>query len=331
MELVGGTGDVTRIVCLGEAMLELSQMGEPGGASAEAAWRMGYGGDTLNTAIHLARFGHDVAYMTALGTDALSGDLVEKWQAQGVDCSLVLRHPTRQPGLYAIATDDAGERTFSYWRDTSAARALFEGGPVMGEALGEARAVVEGADLLSFSLISLAILPDAGREALLDLARNVRAKGGKVALDGNYRARLWEDVATARHWRDAAIAVADFGLPTLEDETQISGEATAEAVAAHWQGLGCGETVVKLGAQGCRLPDGTLLAPPQRLDPVDTSGAGDAFNAGYLAGRLRGIGPASSAAAGHAIAGWVIMRRGAIPDRDQGAPYGAPAAAAPSG
>lgn len=294
---------MARVVCIGEGMLELSRQGE--------AWKLGFGGDTLNSAIHMARAGQDVSYFTALGADPFSADLKTKWQGEGLDVSLVLTHPTRQAGLYAITTDATGERSFTYWRDTSAVREMF--------ALPEAARAVEAAaqtDLLAFSLITLAVLPQEGREALLDLARRVRASGGKVAFDGNYRPRLWGSVAETRAARHAAIAVADIGLPTLEDETALSGEVDADAVARHWQSLGCAETVVKLGAGGCRLPDGAPCAPERVLQPVDTSGAGDAFNAGYLDARLRGQSVADAAQAGHALAGWTIMRPGAIPPAD---------------
>jgi 2-dehydro-3-deoxygluconokinase len=294
---------MARIVCCGEGMLELSRNAED--------WKLGYGGDTLNTAIHLARLGHDVAYLTALGTDPFSEELRGKWAAEGIDTSLVLTHPTRQPGLYAIKVDPQGERSFAYWRDTSAAREVF--------ALADAallRRIVEGCDLFYFSLISAAILPDSGTVSLLLLADMVRDAGGKVAFDGNYRPRLWDDAQTARQVRDGAIRVSDIGLPTLADETALSGELTSDAVAAHWQSLGCAETVVKLGQEGCQLPDGTVLAPETVVAPVDTSGAGDAFNAGYLSARLNGLNQASAARQGHSLAGWTIMRSGAIPPRD---------------
>lgn len=292
-----------RAVLVGEAMLELAQHG--------AGWQLAYGGDTLNTAIHLARAGIDTAYLTALGTDPFSLDLKARWAAEGLDTGLVLADPARNPGLYAITCDAAGERSFTYWRGESAARRLFE-----CDGIAAACAAAEQADLLGFSLISLAILPPAGQHALLALARRVRARGGQVAFDGNYRPRLWPDVATARAARDAAIATATIGLPTLEDEVLLGTPADPAAVATHWQGLGCDETVVKLGPGGCRLPDGAVCAPPAVLAPVDTSGAGDAFDAGYLAARLRGAGPAEAARGGHARAGWTIMRRGAIPPRD---------------
>lgn len=285
-------------------MLELSHDGE---------WKLGYGGDTLNTAIHLARLGHDVAYLTALGNDPFSAELRKRWEGEGLDTSLIQTHPSRNVGLYAITTDDGGERSFTYWRDVSAARELFD----LADNEVRQRAIA-GCDLFYFSLISAAILPRNGQIGLLMLATMVRDEGGRVAFDGNYRPQLWENSATANGIHDAAIRAADIGLPSLDDECELTGDRDAAAVAVHWQGLGCAETVVKLGAQGCRLPDGTVVLPLQELEPVDTSGAGDAFNAGYLDARLRGLGPAEAAATGHALAGWTIMRPGAIPPPDDG-------------
>jgi 2-dehydro-3-deoxygluconokinase len=301
---------VARIVLIGEAMLELSR--KQGGG-----WNMGYGGDTLNTAVHLARAGHNVAYLTAMGTDPFSDDLVdEEWCGEGLDTSLVLRHPTRGPGLYAITTDAAGERSFTYWRNTSAAREMFAL-PGIKAVLAEA----EQADLIVYSLITLAILPPEAHEQLFALCRRVRARGGKVAFDGNYRPRLWASAEEARTARDAAIACADIGLPTLEDERLLSGKLTADAVAQHWRALGCAETIVKLGAEGARLPDGHIIPPPEVLQPVDTSGAGDAFNGGYLASRMNENLIEKAVIAGHRLAGWCVMRAGAIPANDSAAPY----------
>lgn len=302
---------MARVVLVGEGMLEL--------ARKDGAWQLGHGGDTLNTAIHLARAGHDSALLTALGTDSYSDQLRAGWEAEGLDTSLVLTHPERIAGLYAITLDSLGERSFSYWRQFSAAREMFAL-PGAEEAIERAAA----ADLLAFSLITLAILPPEGRAALLALAAQVRGNGGLVAFDGNYRPRLWNTSAEARAARDAAIAVAQIGLPTLEDETALSGEADADAVAAHWQGLGCSETVVKMGAAGCRLPDGVILPPGAVLRPVDTSGAGDAFNAGYLAARAEGAEIAQAALRGHALAGWTIMRPGAIPPAESGPDFPPP-------
>ncbi|RST30628.1 sugar kinase [Sphingomonas ginkgonis] len=295
------------ILCCGEGMLELSA------ASAVAPLgdcQLGYGGDTLNTAIHLARAGHSVQFLTALGLDPFSAALRQAWLAEGVLGELVLTHPTRRAGLYAITTDVEGERSFTYWRGNSAAQAMFE-------LASEAQlAMAERSALLFFSLITLAILPRAGRERLFDLVRRVREHGGRVAFDGNYRPSLWRDRASAREARNQAVALANIGLPTLDDETALSGWRDPAEVAEHWAGLGCAETIVKLGSAGCRLPSGETVAPAAVLHPVDTSGAGDAFNAAYLSARLSGDSIAAAASKGHRLAGWTIMRPGATPRAD---------------
>lgn len=303
---------------VGEAMLELSR------ERGTDAWRMRFAGDTLNTALHIARQGIPTGYLTALGHDPYSAEMIAEWRREGLGTEAVMLHPSRQPGLYAIDTDAAGERTFTYWREHSAVRELFS-----LRDIDTVLAKIADASLLAFSLITLAVLPPDARARLLDLCREVRRRGGRVAFDGNYRARLWPSTAEAREARDAAIAVADIGLPTLEDElalqdakdTQEPAEVAAAAVAAHWQARGCAEVVVKLGAAGCLLGDGTLVPPPAIVRPVDTSGAGDAFNGGYLAARLRGENPRPAAEHGHRLAGWVVMQRGALPPRTPDAPY----------
>ncbi len=142
---------MSRIVCLGEAMVELAPHG--------GRWDVSYGGDTLNVALHLTRLGHEVAYLTALGGDPFAGTMRAAWAREGLDVSLVLAVPDRCTGLYSIDIDEQGERHFSYWRSASAARTLFHA-PGIDRAMD---AALE-ADLLFFSLVSLAILPEEGRE-----------------------------------------------------------------------------------------------------------------------------------------------------------------------
>jgi 2-dehydro-3-deoxygluconokinase len=309
----GGVEKGFRVVCLGEAMVELTPH--------QGRWNIYYGGDTLNVALHLTRLNFEVSYVTALGGDPFAGFMRAAWGREGLDVSLVLGVPELTTGLYCIDTDEQGERSFHYWRGQSAARSMFN-------APGIDRAVVAAAsaDLLFFSLISLAILPDEGREAVLSLARKVRERGGKVAFDGNYRPRLWESQEEASVWRNRAAGVADFGLPSLDDEKRNGMPDDAAAILEHWRQCGCGEPVLKLGSAGVMLPDGSIKRPDLQLHPLDTSGAGDAFDAGYLAARLHGLEPAQAAEQGQRLASWVVMRRGAIPERDHSAPYAALAA-----
>ncbi len=112
-----------RVALFGECTIELHGVG-PG------LMQQGFGGDTLNMAVYLARCGQahgiEVSYATALGLDSFSDDMVSAWSAEGIGCELVRRLPNRLPGLYAIQVDTQGERRFSYWRECSAARAYFD-------------------------------------------------------------------------------------------------------------------------------------------------------------------------------------------------------------
>ena len=292
-----------RIACIGECMLELS-------GAAHDRMTLSYGGDTLNTAVYLARLGRSVDYLTVLGDDPYSDWMINEWQAEGVGTNSVLRVPTRLPGFYAIRTDARGERQFHYWRDQAPARDLFN--------LPDATEILESLPqykLIYLSGISLSLYDAAGREKLHTALKSAKADGTKIAFDSNYRPRGWPDSATARTVMEVFLRLTDIALPTLEDDMQIFGVEDATACAEYHHCLGVGEGVVKMGEHGC------MLSLPNQVDtietavqanPVDTTGAGDSFNATYLAGRANDQSPASAVEAAHRLAGTVIMHRGAV-------------------
>lgn len=156
----------TRVACIGECMMELSE--RPDGSLLR-----GYGGDTLNTALYLARLGVAVDYVTALGDDPWSEEMLAAWAAEGVGTGQVRRLPGRMPGLYIIRTDASGERSFHYWRDSAAARDLFS-----GPGAAETRAALAGYDLVYVSGISLSLYGEAGRRPLPRPAEPCRPEAG---------------------------------------------------------------------------------------------------------------------------------------------------------
>lgn len=292
-----------RVVCFGECMLELSRQ-------ADGAARLAFGGDTLNTALYMARLGDDVAYATALGTDPWSAELTEAWAREGVDTALVLTDPERVPGLYAIRTDDQGERTFTYWRDRSAARNYFN-----LEAVEAALSAMAGADLLYLSGITLSLFDEAGRARIAEVARAVRERGGKVAFDPNYRPRNWAGGADeARGAIGELMPLVDWALPTFEDEQMLWGDGSAEDTVRRWREAGATLVVAKQGPDGALVSDGSgaRLVGTRAVRPVDTTGAGDSFNAGCLHALLAGVAADDAVRAGHRLAGIVVQHRGAI-------------------
>lgn len=303
------------LICVGECMIELSETGgKADGSGNVSLMARTFGGDTLNTAVYAARTlgsGGQVQYATALGDDPFSNEMVSSWNAELLATDLVLRFPGRVPGLYAIKTDQHGERSFHYWRSAAPAREMFRHPD--GEAWIDA---LSKADMLYFSGITLAILDDAGREALLAVAEAVRDAGGHTAFDTNHRPALWPDTVTAAHWMEKAFRNSTIGLPSLEDARALGFGQTAAGMAERCKRFGVEEIVVKCGAeptlvslpgQPDTLVDGEIVAKP-----VDTTAAGDSFNGAYLAHRLMGGDPVSAAGHGRAMAAWVVGHRGAI-------------------
>ncbi|MDX1540734.1 MAG: sugar kinase, partial [Geminicoccaceae bacterium] len=203
-----------------------------------------------------------------------------------------------------------GERTFTYWRSASAARQTFadERGEDLLRALGEV-------DLLYASGITLSILDAPQRATLLELADAVRAHGGKVAFDTNYRPIAWPNPAIAEHAFDEMMRRTDVALPTLEDDQKLFRVVDAAACARRIHDLGPREVVVKVGKLGAIVSiDGHAEeVPANPVDVVvDSTAAGDSFNAGYLAARLTGAEPVAAASLGNRLANIVIRHRGAV-------------------
>ncbi|MGY6411902.1 MAG: sugar kinase [Alkalilacustris sp.] len=293
------------ILSIGEAMVELSP------AEAPELWRLGIAGDTLNTAWYLrGLLGPDwrVGYLSRVGTGPFSRRMVDFLTAAGIGTAHVSRDPAREIGLYAIELTD-GERSFSYWREASAARGLAADAGALEAALAEAR-------LAYLSGITLAILPAQDRARLLDRLAAARGRGVRVVFDPNLRPRLWETPEAMRAGVEAAAPGADLVLPSFDDEAAQFGDADPAATVARYLDLGAAEVVVKNAGGPVRFgaADGTggTVTGLERATPVDSTAAGDSFNAGYLAARLEGAGQEDAIRAGHALGRAVIGHRGAL-------------------
>ena len=292
------------VLAIGECMVEFFDRGD-------GFWQRGFAGDTLNVAWALRALlpGEvPVGYVTRVGQDVVSEAMVDFIAAAGIGTASISRDPDRTVGLYTITTDAAGVRSFSYWRQASAARHL-------AEDEGALAAGLVGARLIYLSGITAAILGPAGRDTLLAALKRAKGQGALIAHDPNHRPRLWESPAAAQEFARQIAALADILLPTFDDEATAFGDADPAATAARLTGWGCGEVVVKDGAQETLLAlDGQTSRhlPPQGLHPVDTTGAGDGFNGGYLAARLAGHDPVAAVRMAQAVAARVVMQRGAL-------------------
>jgi len=283
-----------RSVCVGEVLIELTR-------GTDGRFALSSGGDTFNTAVYLARAGVDVAFATALGDDPYSESILALAAAEGVAKDLVLRAPGRLPGLCLAESGPAGERTFRYWREGAPDRELFELPDWMQIAQG-----LLAARLIYFSGVTLSLYSNNGLGRFLALLEAARQQGAKVAFDGNFRPRGWKgDLTRTRTVFIEALKRVDIALPTFDDEAVL-------------QAFGIGEIVIKNGPNSALVAaaGGHEFVPvPEVMVPVDTTAAGDSFNAGYLAARLAGIEPVPAASAAHRLAGDVIRHPGAFVPR----------------
>jgi len=288
---------MTRVACIGEAMIELSMTGSTAG--------VGVAGDTLNTAIYLKRLAPDlhVDYVTALGDDPFSDQIAAFIASEDIRTHQIERLTGGSPGLYAITTDDAGERTFTYWRSAAAARQLFANGDF---------SALDGYDLVYLSGISLAILPPSVRSGLLD---HIISTGQQLAFDSNYRPRLWESADAARAIMGAYWDAAHIALPSIDDEMDLFQE-TTQQVQTRWRKATC-IGALKQGPEGpMSIGNQITQSYPAADTVVDTTAAGDSFNGGFLAAHLTGKDPAQALMSGHMMARQVVSQRGAIIPRD---------------
>jgi len=300
-----------KVATIGECMLELSTMGT---APFDGETKFGFGGDTLNVAVYLIRAITEkkalVSYVTALGDDPFSEALLDAWRKEGLSTDLVQRIEGRLPGMYLIRTDPTGERSFFYWREQAAARLMLDAGRT--EDLGAALA---GYDLVYLSGITLAILWDSAKQALLDLIHYLSEQGVHIAFDSNHRPHLWPSEEEARIAYESLAPYVTIALPTFADEAAMFDDKTPQQTARRWRQWGVGEVAVKNDKEACFLSttEGEWQIPALAVDyVVDTTAAGDSFNGTYLANRMEGRSAHHSIERAHAVAASVIAQRGAI-------------------
>ncbi len=288
---------------IGECMVELSPVGS-------GLWRQSFAGDVLNTlwyARAVLRENWLVQFHSAVGMDPVSNDMLRFIETAGISCANMPRIEDRHPGLYTINLDK-GERSFNYWRDTSAARLMLHDPQILWKK-------IKVADIVYLSGITLAILPPVDAEALLHGIEKRIKPGAILAFDPNIRAQLWDDPGRMRKLISRAGGMAEIVFPSFRDEQLSFGDVSSEATAERYLELGASQVVVKNGVNPTLVANGEIrreFPVPTGFDVVDTTAAGDSFAGAYLAKLATTGSIAECVETAQACAALVVSHNGAL-------------------
>jgi fructokinase len=263
------------VLSFGEALVDFFPE-RPGVALAECdVFHRQLGGAPANVAVGLARLGARVGLMTLVGPDAFGTFVRDRLAAEGVDVAAVGVHRTAKTGVTFVAVGAHGERSFLFFRHPSADQ-MIAAHDVDDKLLARARIVHVGSSTLA---------REPSRAATLKAIAQAKRAGCLLSTDPNWRAHLWENPAEAAPMLQALVAECDLVKISDDELAPLTGVTDPEEGAHKLRALGPALVVVTLGARGCYVEHATGAdwLPGERVDVVDTTGAGDGFVAGLLA------------------------------------------------
>ena len=295
------------VLCLGEPLLEFNQIKE----GNKKTYSSGYGGDTSNTAISIARQGMSVGFISKVGKDQFGWELLELWKREKVDYSHVSIHPEAPTGIYFV-THDADGHHFTYYRSGSAACQMTP--------LDLPKDDLSQTQILHLSAITQAISVSSCETAFAAIFQ-ARKNGVKVSYDTNLRLKLWS-LDRARDVINRTVPMCDVIMPSLEEATSLTGLVDPEEITDYFFELGAKLVVLKQGSHGALVSDGkeNLNIPGHKVKAIDATGAGDTFDGAFLSEWIRKDDPFSAAEYANAAAALSTTNYGAvdsIPNRDE--------------
>ncbi|QWV00195.1 sugar kinase [Francisella salimarina] len=300
----------SKLLAIGECMLELS-----GQAQLDSQVKLNFGGDVLNTALYYARLNGDVSFLTALGDDNLSNQMINKWNDENIDTLKVLKIKDKVPGLYAIQTDNLGERSFYYWREQAPIKDIFY--HLSKEELDK---YCKEYDYLYFSGISLSRWDNRQLEIFANWLKDFRNSGDdkEIIFDLNYRPKCWKSKQQTKEFLEKVLKYVTIVLTTFDDEELLFDDVNYQKTLGRYNRFNIPIVIIKHGKNPTLLQYQNkinLVKANKVVTPVDTTAAGDSFNAAFLAAFINNLGLQASIEFAQDFATEIIQHNGAIIDK----------------
>ncbi len=300
------------VICIGEMLIDFVPTVAGVGLADVPAFKKVAGGAPANVAVGLARLGIASAFMGKVGNDGFGRFLARTLAEEGVDNRALSFSDQASTALAFVSLRDAGEREFMFYRAHSADPRFSR------EDVNPA--VFDGARLLHFG--SMSLISEPFRDAILHAVALAQRRGMLVSYDPNLRLAMWPDEPAAREGIRLGWRQADIVKISIEELEFLAGPGDPlHAVRGLWHDR-LRLVAITMGAAGCRYvtAESDGVVDGFAVEPVDTTGAGDAFMSGLLAGLLETAGENRGPAAlaricrfANAVGALTTTQQGAIP------------------
>ena len=279
---------MAELITLGETMAVIAPS-EEGRLSSVSSFSLKIAGAESNTAIGACRLGRTAAWISALGEDELGNFVLDSISQEGVDVSLVKRDSKHRTGLM-IKEIVEDKTTVYYYRENSAASHISISDIDLDK--------LSDAKIIHLTGIT-PVLSKSCREAVAELMRWAMENGKLISFDPNIRRKIWGEVDYVPLICQM-LEISDIALLGLSEAKELYGTDEIPKIASILLEAGVKFVVIKDGANGAYAisQNEFVFVPPFECNPVDSVGAGDGFNAGFLSGILEGRSLAESARMG---------------------------------
>lgn len=299
------------VVTFGETMALLVGA-SPGPLRLAHTLELRTGGAESNTAIGLARLGHAVSWTGRVGADELGQRVLRDLQAEGVSTTHATTDEQYPTGIMIKSRRASGMTRVTYYRKNSA-------GSMLRPDHLDAN-LISSTRILHVSAITAALSRTAA-DAVAYAMGIAHDAGVLVSLDTNHRTALSTD-AQARDMLRQLAEKADVLMANQAEAQLMTGLADPQAALHALTTISSGDVVIKLGEHGAvaRVAEQVLTTPAVAVDVVDSVGAGDAFNAGYLSALLDGCSPEERLRRATIAGAFAVMNLGdweGLPTRDE--------------
>jgi len=297
------------VVGVGEVLIDFVAT-EPVSYVNASAFQKCFGGAPMNTLVGVARLGSSSGAITAVGEDPFGQFLIRELEKNGVDTSCVKVKKGMRTTITFVANEpETGERSFIFYRK-----------PWITGTADSALSIedvdldyISNASILHVSGFSLSQNPS--RKAVLTAVEHAKRTGVKVSFDPTLRVDVWNSERTVRRLYRQMLKLSDIATFSREEAEFIFGTDNPEKAAETALKYGVKVAGIKLGADGALLKteEGQkLYVPAFKVEAIDTTGAGDGWNAGLLVGMLKGWDLETCVTVANAVGALVVTKHGAI-------------------